>query len=82
MIKTQYPHEDPLFLNKTLKLEFSKGIQMLIDSGHKEDNGSDPNPLWNLSTKAKWVLGCLVGEKYHTNYYIFGKWNLDGYATA
>ena len=62
MIKTQYPHEDPLFLNETLKLEFSEGIQMLINSGYKEDDGSNPNPLWDLSTKAKRILSCLVGH--------------------
>jgi len=73
MIKTQYPHDDLLFLDETLKLRFSEGIQMLIDSGYKEDNGSDPSPLQDLSTKAEQTLGRLVREKYHTDYYILGK---------
>ena len=55
---------------------------MLIDSAYKEDNGSNPTPLQDLSTKAEQVLGCLVREKCQTDYYILGKWNLDGYVTA
>ena len=82
MIRTQYPHKDPLFLDETLKLKFSKGIQMLINSGYNEDNGSDLTTLWDLSTKAEQVPGCLVREKYRTDYYILGKWNLDSYTTA
>ena len=52
---------------------------MLIDSGYKEDNGSDPSPLQDLSTKAEQTLGRLVREKYHTDYYILGKRDLPGY---
>ena len=80
MIRTRYPHKDPLFLNETLKLKFSKSIQMLIDPGYKTMYLT--TTLQDLSTKAEQVLGCLVGEKYHTHYYILGEWNLDGYATA
>jgi len=55
---------------------------MLIDAGYKEDDGSEPSPLQDLSTKAEQTLGRLVREKYHTDYYILGKWDLRNYATA
>ena len=46
---------------------------MLIDSGYKEDDGSDPSPFRDLSTEAEQTLGHLVREKYNTDYYILGK---------
>jgi aspartyl/asparaginyl-tRNA synthetase len=55
---------------------------MLIDAGYKEDDGSDPSPLKDLTTKAEQTLGGLVREKYHTDYYILGKWSLDDCAIA
>ena len=48
---------------------------MLIDSGYKEDDGSDPSPFRDLSTEAEQTLGHLVREKYHTDYYILGRWD-------
>jgi hypothetical protein len=71
-VKVQYSHEDLVWLDETPVLKFSEGIQMLIDSGFKEDSGSDPSPLEDLSTKAEQTLGQLVKEKYHTDYYILG----------
>ena len=35
---------------------------MLIGSGYKEDDGSDPSPLRDLSTKAEETLGRLVSK--------------------
>ena len=55
---------------------------MLIDAGYKEDDGSDPSPLQDLSTRAEQTLGCLVREKYHTDYYILGELDLSDYAIA
>lgn len=72
-IKSQYPHDDLVFLDKTLKLKFAEGVQMLIDSGYKEENGSPPSPLKDLSTKAEQTLGRLVKEKFHTDFYILDK---------
>jgi aspartyl/asparaginyl-tRNA synthetase len=65
-----------------LKLKFSEGIQMLIDSGYKEDDDSDPSPLQDLSTRAEQTLGRLVREKYHTDYYILGKQDSSDCTTA
>ena len=55
---------------------------MLIDSGYKEDDRSDPSPLRDLSTKAEQTLGRLVREKYHTDYYILGRWDSLDYTTT
>ena len=55
---------------------------MLIDAGYKEEDGSDPSPLQDLSTRAEQTLGRLVREKYHTDYYILGKRNLPECGTA
>ena len=55
---------------------------MLIDSGYKEDDGSDPSPLKDLSTKAEQTRGRLVREKYQTDYYILGKWYSADRVTA
>jgi len=55
---------------------------MLIDSGYKEDDGSDPSPLKDLSTKAEQTLGRLVREKYQTDYYILGKLQANDYVTT
>jgi aspartyl/asparaginyl-tRNA synthetase len=65
-----------------LKLKFSEGIQMLIDDGYKEDDGSDPSPLKDLTTRAEQTLGRLVREKYHTDYYILGRSDLSDHATV
>ena len=46
---------------------------MLIDSRYKEDDGSDPDPLQDLSTKAERTLGRFVREKYHTDDYILDR---------
>ena len=55
---------------------------MLIDAGYKEDDGSDPSPLQDLSTRVEQTLVRLVREKYHTDYYILGELDLSGYAIA
>ena len=55
---------------------------MLVDAGYKEDDGSDPSPLQDLSTRAEQTLGRLVREKYHTDYYILGELDLPDYAIA
>ena len=48
------------------------GIQMLRDSGWKEEDGSELSEYEDLSTRAEQRLGQLVREKYKTDYYILG----------
>jgi len=44
----------------------------LTDSGWIEEDGSQPDPNKDLSTKGEQALGRLIREKYHTDYYILG----------
>ncbi|KIJ51289.1 hypothetical protein M422DRAFT_158559 [Sphaerobolus stellatus SS14] len=76
IIKQQFPHDDLVFPEKTLRLKFSDGIKLLIESGWKEENGSEPTEFEDLSTKAEQRLGQLVKEKYNTDYYILDKFPL------
>jgi aspartyl/asparaginyl-tRNA synthetase len=76
-VKRSYPHEDLVFLDKTLRLNFADGVKILVESGWKEEDGSVPSELDDLSTAGERRLGQLIKEKYHTDYYI-----LSGCATA
>jgi len=44
----------------------------LTDSGWIEEDGSQPDPNKDLSTKGEQALGRLIREKFHTDYYILG----------
>ncbi|CDH50826.1 aspartyl-trna synthetase [Lichtheimia corymbifera JMRC:FSU:9682] len=69
-VKRQYPFEDFEFLPKTLRLKYSEGIQMLRDAGVELGDYDD------LSTTNEKLLGKLVKEKYHTDFYILDKFPL------
>ncbi|KAI9277241.1 hypothetical protein BDA99DRAFT_495229 [Phascolomyces articulosus] len=69
-VKKQYPHEDFEFLPKTLRLKYAEGIQMLRDAGVELGDYDD------LSTANEKLLGKLVKEKYHTDFYILDKFPL------
>ena len=53
-------------------LAYAEGVQLLIDSGWIEEDGSQPDPNKDLTTKGEQALGRLINEKYHTDYYILG----------
>jgi aspartyl/asparaginyl-tRNA synthetase len=72
-VKLAYPHDDLVFLEKTLRLNFADGVKLLVDSGWKEEDGSVPTELEDLSTAGERRLGQLVKEKYHTDYYILSE---------
>ncbi|CDS12969.1 hypothetical protein LRAMOSA05153 [Lichtheimia ramosa] len=69
-VKRQYPFEDFEFLPKTLRLKYAEGIQMLRDAGVELGDYDD------LSTTNEKLLGKLVKEKYHTDFYILDKFPL------
>lgn len=73
LISHFYPHEKVLWLDETPRIPFKEGVQILIDSGYKDDDGSTPSLLEDLSTAAERRLGALVREKYKTDYYILDK---------
>lgn len=73
IISQYYPHVKVQWLEETPIIAFKDGVQMLLDSGWVEEDGSLPTPLEDLSTRAEIRLGALVKEKYHTDYYILDK---------
>lgn len=70
-VKHLFPHEDLVFLDKTLRLTFEEGIQLLKESGSKVD-GNEPSEEEDLSTAAERELGRLVKDRYGTDYFILG----------
>ncbi|EIW62843.1 aspartyl-tRNA synthetase cytoplasmic [Trametes versicolor FP-101664 SS1] len=76
-VKQYYPSDDVVILDKTPRLRFSEGIQMLKDSGWKEDDGSELSETDDLSTRAEQRLGQLVKEKYGADFYIIDKFPLE-----
>jgi ergosteryl-3beta-O-L-aspartate synthase len=72
IIKRRFPHEDLVWLDKTLRIPFADAIQLLVDSGWTQD-GKPPSANEDLSTPAEVRLGELVKQKYHTDYYILDK---------
>ncbi|KAF2435764.1 aspartyl-tRNA synthetase-like protein [Tothia fuscella] len=73
VVKDQFPHEDLVWLDETLRLPFSEGIKMLNDSGARDEHGHPLPEDEDLGTKDEIELGRLVKEKYKTDYYILDK---------
>lgn len=71
IIKKQFPHEDFVFPDQTVKLHYKDAIKMLRDAGREVDDFEDFN------TETEKFLGGLVKEKYHTDYYILDKFPLS-----
>ncbi|KAF3763123.1 hypothetical protein M406DRAFT_84036 [Cryphonectria parasitica EP155] len=66
VVRERWPSEDLVWLDETLILPFTEGLQMLRDDGvdvEEED----------LSTPDEIRLGELVKEKFNTDYYILDK---------
>jgi ergosteryl-3beta-O-L-aspartate synthase len=59
-------------LNQTTQLNFADAIQLLIDSGWTEEDGSVPSLEGDFNRKAEEALGRLIKEHYHTDCYILG----------
>ncbi|KAL8843640.1 MAG: hypothetical protein Q9170_000144 [Blastenia crenularia] len=72
-VKTQFPHEDLVWLDQTVRIPFSDGITMLRESGWTDDNGNPPSEYEDLGTRDEIRLGQLVKERYHTDYFILDK---------
>ena len=72
-VKRHFPHGDLVWLEETPRLSFKEGVQMLTDSGWRNENGEPPSPYEDLHTRDEIRLGELVKEKYHTDYYILDK---------
>ncbi|KAK3315909.1 hypothetical protein B0H66DRAFT_479898 [Apodospora peruviana] len=73
VIKTRFPHEDLVWLDKTPVLPFKEAIALLNASGWTDDHGKPASDLEDLSTRAEIRLGQVIKEKYGTDYYIIDK---------
>ncbi|KAG2594778.1 hypothetical protein PVAP13_5KG017900 [Panicum virgatum] len=69
-INRQYPFEPLQYLEKTLKLTYEEGIQMLKEAG------TEIEPMGDLNTEAEKKLGRLVKEKYGTDFFILYRYPL------
>ncbi|KAI1137793.1 aspartyl-tRNA synthetase [Hypoxylon sp. FL0543] len=72
-VKTRFPHEDLVWLEKTPRLTFKEGVQLLNSSGWTDDDGKPASENEDLGTRAEIRLGQLVKEKYGTDYFILDK---------
>ncbi|XDG06983.1 hypothetical protein ABKA04_006598 [Annulohypoxylon sp. FPYF3050] len=65
-VRERWPSKDLVWLDETLIIPFTEGIQMLRDDGREVEEE-------DLSTRDEMRLGELVKEKYQTDYYILDK---------
>lgn len=73
VIKRQFPHEDLVWLEKTLVLPFKEAIQMLNETGWKGEDGEPLPEDEDLGTRDEIQMGRVIKEKYGTDYYIIDK---------
>ncbi|OLL23096.1 Aspartate--tRNA ligase, cytoplasmic [Neolecta irregularis DAH-3] len=71
IVRRQYPVEEfQLPEGKPVRLTFKDGVQFLREAGREVDE------LEDLSTADEKLLGRLVKEKYHTDFYVLDKFPL------
>lgn len=75
-VRRQFPHADLVFPDETVVVPFPDGIAMLRASGWREEDGGEIDAYGDLSRPAEVRLGQLVKEKYHTDYYILGRYTI------
>ena len=73
VIKEHFPHEDLVWLEKTPRILFKDGVQMLVESGYVCEDGKPPSPNEDLGTRDEIRLGQLIKENYGTDFYILDK---------
>ncbi|KAL9607992.1 MAG: hypothetical protein Q9167_007139 [Letrouitia subvulpina] len=73
MVKTQFPHDDLVWLGTTPRLTFREGIRLLTESGWTDEEGNVLSEYNDLGTRDEIRLGELVKDKYKTDYYILDK---------
>ncbi|KAI2621193.1 aspartyl-tRNA synthetase [Hypoxylon sp. NC1633] len=72
-VKTKFPHEDLVWLERTPRLTFKEGAELLNSSGWTDDDGKPASEDEDLGTRSEIRLGQLVKEKYGTDYFILDK---------
>lgn len=73
ILKHHFPHDDLIWLPQTPRISFAEGVQMLNDSGWKNESGEQQSEHEDLPTRGERRLGELVKDKYKTDYYILDK---------
>ncbi|KAK3938566.1 aspartate--tRNA ligase [Diplogelasinospora grovesii] len=73
VIKTHFPHEDLLWLEKTPIFTFKEAVDLLNSSGWEDEHGKKASEFEDLSTRAEIRLGEVIRDKYKTDYYIIDK---------
>lgn len=72
-VKRHFPHEDLVWLEETPRIPFKEAVQMLNDSGWRDDDGK-PLPLdEDLGTRDEIQLGRVVKQRFGTDFYIIDK---------
>ncbi|GAA96158.1 uncharacterized protein L969DRAFT_605585 [Mixia osmundae IAM 14324] len=74
-VRAQYPSEDFVFPEETVKLPFHEGVRLLREDGWK-DNGQEIGDYDDFSTPTEKRLGEIVKAKFNTDYYILDKFPL------
>jgi aspartyl-tRNA synthetase len=73
LVKRQFPHEDLVWLDETPIIPFAEAVQMLNDSGWRDEDGN-PLPLnEDLGTRDEIQLGKVIKQKLGTDYYVLDK---------
>lgn len=73
VVKRQFPSEDLLWLDQTPIIPFAEAIQMLNDSGHRDEHGNTLPLNEDLGTRDEIALGGVIREKFKTDYYVLDK---------
>ncbi|KAF2088322.1 aspartyl-tRNA synthetase-like protein [Saccharata proteae CBS 121410] len=73
VVKRQFPHDDLVWLDETLRLPFSEAIRLLNSTGWRNEDGEELPENEDLGTRDEIQLGKVIKEKYGTDYYIIDK---------
>lgn len=67
-VNQQFPFEPFLFLEEPLMLTFQEGVELLKEAGFEQ------NPFVDITTTNEKMLGKIVRDKYHTDFYILHRY--------
>jgi ergosteryl-3beta-O-L-aspartate synthase len=73
VVKQQFPHEDLVWAEQTPIIPFKEAIEMLNETGWRNEEGKELPLDEDLGTRDEIQLGRVIKEKYGTDYYILDK---------
>lgn len=77
IVKSAFPHEDLVWLDKTPVIPFAEAIRLLNSTGWKDENGNTLPEDEDLGTRDEIQLGKVIKEKYKTDYYVLDKFPIS-----